>query len=745
MEDLEKNQNPEFDLEDILREFGDEDTPAPAQSGVEAILREFADDPDSVVHIDDDPVSGDTLVLDTAEVNAAVSGDTVRMDAVTDETIRMDAVTEDTVRMDAVTEDTVRMDPITEDTVRIARPITDEVTEDTIRMAPVTDETIRLNTKNLPKSPVRIAQPIREEDEREAFTEGWEPEYEQPMGTYKPAPQIIVHPRSRLRELKRKLVAGPERRYYELSAKGLGRIQIGIFFGILVFLLTGAATVLYALDMVPENRMRLLVFSQCFGLLLSALLGCNQMIDGVAEIFKGRFTLNTLLVFSFLACAADAFFCLQQLRVPCCAAFSLQVTMSLWAAYHRRYTEMGQTDTLRKATHLDGIAPCADYYQRRKGLLRFEGQVEHFMDNYNAPGTPEKVLRWYALAVLLISIGIGVVSYLYYGLHAALQATAAALLTGAPAVAFVSQTRPRAILERRLHKLGTVLCGWQGVKALSGKAVLPITHEDLFPAGTVKMNGVKFFSRRRPDDIVAYCTALITADGGGLVSLFQKVADSRNAPHFDAKDLYAYEGGGLGGTVCGESVLVGSLEFLQNMSVEIPEGIRVHQAVAVAIEGELCGLFAVTHDKARVAAAGLASVCGSRKLSAVVAASDFAMTDSLLRSRFGSAAKTVSYPDQEVRNTLREKKLPEDAVAAIMTTKPGFAPIAYGITGARSLKTASWTGLIISMFGGLLGLAMMLALVLLDAPQMLSPVNMLAYQLVWLLPGWLITGWTRIL
>ena len=40
---------------------------------------------------------------------------------------------------------------------------------------------------------------------------------------------------------------------------------------------------------------------------------------------------------------------------------------------------------------------------------------------------------------------------------------------------------------------------------------------------------------------------------------------------------------------------------------------------------------------------------------------------------------------------------------------------------------------------------MMLALVLLGAPQMLSPVNMLAYQLVWLLPGWLITGWTRIL
>lgn len=743
MDQENKLNGQEFDLEDILKEFGDEQTETPTQSGVEAILREYADDPDSVVHIEDAPdVTSDTIRMDPAAVEAAaaqVSGDTVRMDPVSTDTIRMDPVSTDTIRMDPVSTDTIRMDPIPEEAVQ------ESVTSDTIRMEPVTDHTIRLNTRDLPKGAVRIAQPIRDEDEKEAFTEGWEPEYEQPMGTYTPAPQIIVHPRSRLRELKRKLVAGPERRYYELSGQGLGKLQAAIFFCLLVTLAAGAATVLYAMGMVPENRMRLMVFGQCFGLLVSALLGSFQMIDGVADLFKGRFTLNTLLVFTFGLCCADAALCLQQLRVPCCAAFGLQVTMSLWGAYHKRYTEMGQMDTLRKATNLDGVGVCKDYHQGRKGFLRFEGQVEHFMDNYGVPGTPEKILGWYALGVLVISCGIGVLAYLYYGLSSALQAAAAAMLAGAPAVAFISQTRPTAVLERRLHKLGTVICGWQGVKNLSGKAYLPIEHSDLFPAGSVKMNGVKFFGRRCPDDIVAYGTALITADGGGLAEMFQQVADSRNAPHFDAKNIVAYEGGGLGGTVCGENVLVGNMEFLQQMGVEIPEGIRVHQAVCVAIEQELCGLFAITYEKVKASAAGLSTVCGSRKLGAVVAVSDFAMTESLLRSRFGSSAKKVVYPDQEIRAELRQKQLPEDAQAVIMTTKPGFAPIAYGITGARALKTANWTSLIISMVGGLLGLGLMLAMLLLGTPELLSPVNMLLYQLVWLLPGWLVTGWTRVL
>ena len=209
----------------------------------------------------------------------------------------------------------------------------------------------------------------------EPFAQGWEPAYEQPMGEFVAPQPIIFHPRSRLRELKRKLVAGPERRYYELNEQGYGKVQAAIFLSILVALLSMGATALYALDMVRPERMKLMVFGQLLLMLISALLGSYQMMDGITDIFRLRFSPNSMLVFTFAACCADGYFCLQQLRVPCCAAFTLQVTMSLLGAYHRRSREMGQMDTMRKATRLDSVVRVPDYYDGCAGLLRSEGQV----------------------------------------------------------------------------------------------------------------------------------------------------------------------------------------------------------------------------------------------------------------------------------------------------------------------------------------------------------------------------------
>ena len=121
--------------------------------------------------------------------------------------------------------------------------------------------------------------------------------------------------------------------------------------------------------------MRLMVFVQFLTMMLSALLGSFQLLEGAGDLLRGRFTRNTLLFFTFIACCADGIICLQQLKVPCCAAFSLEVTMSLWGTYQDRTTRLGQLDTMRRAIRLDSVAICPDYSEGRKGLLRGEGQV----------------------------------------------------------------------------------------------------------------------------------------------------------------------------------------------------------------------------------------------------------------------------------------------------------------------------------------------------------------------------------
>lgn len=581
------------------------------------------------------------------------------------------------------------------------------------------------------------------EETVEPYSEDWEPEYEQPIADYIPPQPIPFRPKSRLQELKRKLVEGPERRYYELAEQGLGKLQLAIFLNLLVTALAVGTAAMYALQAVPAERTRFVVFIQFFALLMSGLLGSYQLMEGFGDMIRGRFSLNTLLMFSFLACCADGILCLRQVRIPCCAAFSLSMTMSLWSAYQKRNTEMAQMDTMRKAIHLDSVVSSPEYFDGRPGFLRGEGWVEDFMDTYNQRSGGEKTLSVYALVALFVSLGSGITAGVLHSLHMGLQVFCASLLVAAPASAFVTLSRPAALLERRLHKQGTVICGWQGVKGLSRSGVFPMTDEDLFPGGCTKMNGVKFYGDRDPDEVVAYAAALIGAGGGGMVPLFDQLLASRNGKRFAVEEFRNYGNGGIGGVVNGEAVLAGTLSFMQNMSIDLPEGTRVNQAVYVAVDGFLSGVFAITYSKAKSSAVGLTTLCAYRGLTPVLVAGDFMLTEAFLKGKFGVNTRRIVFPSRSVREELAAKKADPEATALALTTKDGLAGAAYAVTGARALRSASIAGVTVHMMGGILGLLMILALAIVGADHLLMPSNILLYEFLWMIPGLLITEWTR--
>lgn len=689
---LEEETDQEFSLEEIMKEFsGGEET---AQQ--KPVTAEESAEPEEEI--------APEALSELEQESSGTSADTVRIELPAREQAQVDM--SDTIRLG----DTIRMEGLAE------------------------------HEEEFREEPPRPPQP----EKAEPFSEDWEPEYEQPIGEYVPPQPIIFRPRSRLRELKRKLVAGPELRYYEINEQGFGKLQMAIFLSLLVVALSAGATALYAMGMVQANRMKLMVFGQFLAMLLSAVLGSYQLMEGISDLFHKRFTLNTMLVFTFIACCVDGVFCLQQLRVPCCAAFSLQVTMSLWSSYQRRVTEMGQMDTMRKAVRLDSIVEVKDYHDGCSGLLRGEGQVEDFMDNYNAPSGPEKVLSAYALVALLVSVGIGVAAgVLHSSVSFGVQVLSVSLLAAVPVTSFITLTRPMAVLEKRLHKAGSVICGWQGVKTMSRRVLFPLGHEDLFPAGSSKLNGVKFYGSRDPDQVVAYCAALISADGGGLAPLFDHLLNSRNGRHYTVENLNCYGGGGIGGEVHGEPVLIGGLPFLKEMGVEIPEGISVNQAVYAAIDGELCGVFAVTYSKVKSSAAGLSALCSYRGLRPVLTTGDFMLTEGFIRSRFSVNTRRICFPERAVRAELKEKVPEADAPAVALVTTEGLMPFAYAVAGARSVRTASILGTVIHMLGGILGLAMMLILAVLGVGELLTPANLFLYELVWIIPGLLITEWTR--
>ena len=694
MEQWEKNTG-DLNLDDILKEFGSS--------------QEETDAPEALCQLDDE----DVLVWDGKPVQRdkippAMPQDTVRLNDITRQVRKQTAASEETIAFSPVSQETIAFTPV-------------EQAEE-------------------PEEPVFIPP---QEEKTEPYSEEWEPEYEDPMGEYVPPEPIVFRPKSRLRELKKKLIAGPEKRYYQLVERGFGKLQAAIFGCGVVSLLSVITAGMHAMGVVPEERLRLLVFGQLLGLMISALLGSYQLMEGFGDLIKRQFSLNTLLMFSLVACAADGIMCLYEVRVPCCAPFSLNMTMSLWCAYQNRFTELKQMDTMRRATRLDSVVLEEDLYNGMPGILRGEGQVEDFMAHYRTPAGPSRILNTYSLVALFLSLAIGVTAGVLHGAVIGIRFFSASLLLAVPATAFIAVSRPVAVLERKLHKLGAVLCGWDGISALNTKLVYPVGNEELFPAGSVKMNGLKFYGSRNPDQVVAYTAAVMMAHGGGLAPLFAQLLESRNGYHFEVETLRHYPNGGVGGLINGEAVLVGTRSFMKEMGVEIPEGAKLSQAVYAAVDGVLNGVFALTYNKTKASAMGLTTLCAYRGLTPALSSTDFMLTEEFIAGKFGVNTRRMAFPDRKARNALAMRTPGEESEVVALTTQEGLVGAAYAVTGARTLRSTCVAGVAVQMVGGILGLLIMLALTVVHAEYLVTPENLLLYELVWMIPGLLITEWTR--
>ena len=698
---MENNQKdyPEFDLDDILKEFGTEEQAAPAPEA------EAAEQPS----VQADVLQEENIPPQEEPEAEAPEAAPEEVQQPQEEAQRVQQMP-DGQEGEAPQEDTQRFD-LTEEPGEPSRP----AEEDTKNLDELIDE---LTTEA-----------AREPETQEEATE--------------PQPKILYNPRTRLRELKKKLVAGPERRYYELSEKGVGKLQLAILLNALLVLLCAGGTTLFTLGLVPESRLRFTIFTQILAMLISAFLGCNQILDGIGDIFKGRFGINSLLVFTFAACCADGFYCLTQLRVPCCAAFSLEMMLALQARYHRYSTELAQMDTMRKAVRLNALVRTENCLDGKTALLRRDGEVEDFMDTYTRPSGPERVQSIYCLISLLVCVAIAALAGMKHGTQMAVQILATSLLVAVPASFFIAVTRPMAVLEKRLHMVGTVLCGWQGVKQLSKKAVFPIFDTDLFPQGSTKLNGVKFYGDRDPVEVVSYSASLIFAADGGLVPVFRQLLTSRGGTEYAVANFQDYGTGGVGGEIQGEPVLLGSLEFLRSMGIQIPEGSMVSQAVYAAIDGKLCAVYAISYAKMRSASAGLVTLCGSRRIMPAMACDDFMVTPEFLAEKFQVKTKRLTFLHKEQRQALKTMVSDPESPALALVTREELISYGYAVTGAKALKTATRLGVAIHLLGGILGLLIMAALAYLGSTELLTPTNVLLYQLVWLIPGWLITEWTR--
>ncbi len=626
--------------------------------------------------------------------------------------------------------------------------------EDTLRLEDASQHTVALGPEEdvkeyVPKAkakPVQIreepkkpqAEPARE-PMQDFFSDAWEPEYEEPIGEYTAPipfqPQRKVQPNVKER-------SDPEKRYRQLRNRNYGAQQAGIFVHLLLFVLSALPAVLFALDVIRADSMKVYGLVQLLFMLVAALVGRYRLADAITELLQRKMSTQTLLLVTFLLCIVDTIVCLNSTRLPFCAVFNFQILMAQVAAYQAQLTELSQMDTLRKAQNLHAVVRCEDFYEGRPAFMTADGEKEDFLEVYDLPTDPQRVLNCYCLVTMLASVVLGILGAVRGGMGAGWQVMLSTMLLALPASALISQTGPARVLEKRLHKLGAVICGWQGVSLSGGRAVYPLQHTDIFPEGSVDLNGMKFPGKVAPERVLEFAASMISQEGGGLTDPFLRQVSSRGGHLHPVEDMNSYDGG-LSALVDGAPTILGNMEFMEQMGVELPENTRLSQAVYIAIDGELAGVFAVAIKRSKAASGGLKTLCADPFLEPAVVSEDFLVTSELLRMRFSANTDRIELLEQPVRQTLSGFSVPEDAPAVALVSRSGLAQKAFPVTGARALKLASILGVVIHMLAGCLGLAAAVILAWVGGAALLSAGNVVLYSLLWLVPGWLITQWTR--
>ena len=148
--------------------------------------------------------------------------------------------------------------------------------------------------------------------------------------------------------------------------------------------------------------------------------------------------------------------------------------------------------------------------------------------NLTAITDPEDVATLHFLdSAALLTLALSVLAALRSE-HNFLWAWSAMLLAAFPSGLFLSFARTFQRQSTRLYRYGAALSGWSGARVLSGECAVTITDQDLFPAGSVTLNGMKIYSDRSVSQIIGFANAVVSpamdfrADESDIIGLSQK-------------------------------------------------------------------------------------------------------------------------------------------------------------------------------------------------------------------------------
>jgi len=493
------------------------------------------------------------------------------------------------------------------------------------------------------------------------------------------------------------------------------------------------------------DSLPLQVYLSAWLLAVAMLLGADALGRGLLGLVRGRPGMDALTA---LACAATLADSVTMLRLggrgnalPYCGTAALGLGFTLWGTYLKRKGLRQACRTAASAAEPYLVTLDEAKWDGRDAYTKTSAPLHGFGSQIQSDDGAQRIFHRAVPLLLLSCLLLSMISalgtrrpeHLLWCLSATL--TACASFSG-----FLCFGMPMASLSVRLAKSGAALAGWMGVRwSVRGNGIL-LTDTDLFPPGSVCLNGIKIFGDYSVEKVVAVTATLIKASGCGLDKIFHDLLRTQGTACRQATEFCCYEGGGVSAIIRGELVLVGTAAFMSLMDVALPQGLGVKNAVFCAIDGDLAGIFALNYTLQSTISPALTALIHN-KVSPVLATRDFNLIPSMLRQRFKLPVDKMEFPTALRRMELSETRQEHSSVITAVLCREGVGPFSEAVVGARRLRRATRLSAGLAAVGSVVGLLLVFYLTYVSAYASLSVVNLTAFLLLWTVPTLLISGW----
>lgn len=435
----------------------------------------------------------------------------------------------------------------------------------------------------------------------------------------------------------------------------------------------------------------------------------------------------------FLCCVCGAVTG-STLATPYCAAGALLVVCCQWGLYLEAKTRWEGCHLLSLGGgQVPHVVSVTEY-----GACRQLGGDEGYLRLLYKPD-PARLWQNYVLPLLLSAAVVlsGVVCLSGQRMDDFPWVLTALLTVSMGAAVPLTAALPLRYLSRRLYRGGCAAAGYAGARAVSRAQRLILTDDDLFPSGTVSLNGYKVFGEER-SRAVSYAASVAKAAGSSVTPLLERQLTAEGGVHLPVQELRFCEEGGVEATVRGETVLLGSAYFMKKRKVSLPRDMKLSTGLFLAVDGSLTAVFAIKYQPSRNAEWALRTLKRC-KVTPVLAARSGNVTPGLLKRKFGVDAKPV-YPDVSTRLALAELAQQRGEQPYVLLCREGLMPLVESVAGSRRAVRAVRWATVLTYFGALAGGALAYYLTASGSFALLTPLAVVVYQLLWLLPTLLLAG-----